>query len=332
MSLSINIDPLISIGIINEKPKKIVLYDMTSYFQIRVPIIDTIENMAYIVEHKPRCYHELLEGDRYIKFVIDIDKKQNFIPPFDKILKDLKIFLKNKDIPIKTKDIKYTKNVNKESYHIVIPKLNVLCSNLKYLLLEFSTIHPEYHMFIDYTIYDKSKLLRLPFQLKENTFNTQHIPVNTNSIRDFFVTIIEENSINIDDKITTPEIIQKKKEKKIENMNINMNKYEKTNDYLYIIDEIEIKQMLDDLDESYLNDFKLWLKISSVLKYHNLYNMWDEWSKKSEKYNKINNDIIYEHLHLIIDINYINENCCEINYFNQITDRTSVKMSYPNYY
>ena len=97
----------------SEETKNIVLYDMMSYFQIRVPIIDTIENMAYIVEHKPRCYHELLEGDRYIKFVIDIDKKQNFIPPFDKILKDLKIFLKNKDIPIKTKDIKYTKNVNK---------------------------------------------------------------------------------------------------------------------------------------------------------------------------------------------------------------------------
>ena len=150
--------------------KTINLYNMEIYNKKRDPINNTIENMLYIVEHKPSCYHELLEGKNLIKFVIDVDQdiKKEFTPPIDEILKNLKIFLNSKEIGIKKKDIKYTKNKSRPTYHIVIPKINVLCFNLKYLILEFITIHPEYAKFIDKSLYGESKLFRLPYQSKEH--------------------------------------------------------------------------------------------------------------------------------------------------------------------
>lgn len=296
--------------------KTINLYNMEIYNKKRDPINNTIENMLYIVEHKPSCYHELLEGKNLIKFVIDVDQdiKKEFTPPIDEILKNLKIFLNSKEIGIKKKDIKYTKNKSRPTYHIVIPKINVLCFNLKYLILEFITIHPEYAKFIDKSLYGESKLFRLPYQSKEHKKNTEHIPVNKSSIKDFFVTIVEENSINIDNKITTPEKIKKKKQEKKEKVNNSKfekkndgtyEKFEKENDYVYMVDNIEIINMLNDLDDDYLNEFEPWLIITSVLKYHNLYDIWNEWSSKSEKYNEINNDLIYDYVKINIDINYI---------------------------
>ena len=48
----------------------------------------------------------------------------------------------------------------------------------------------------------------------------------------------------------------------------------------------EILEMLEQLDESYLNDYDRWSIITNMLKSMDKKEIWDKWSKGSDKYNK----------------------------------------------
>ena len=80
----------------------------------------------------------------------------------------------------------------------------------------------------------------------------------------------------------------------------------------YYITNDELLILLNDLDRFYNNicndEFKEWLKISSILKKAGFKTVWAEWSKKSKKYNQKNNEEIYNRLITgdeIPDLNYI---------------------------
>jgi hypothetical protein len=77
------------------------------------------------------------------------------------------------------------------------------------------------------------------------------------------------------------------------------------NNFTYILADTKINEILDTLDDSYLNNYSDWLRVSTVLKFHDKYNLWDEWSKKSTKYNEFQNIKIWNSINGSIDINYL---------------------------
>ena len=67
----------------------------------------------------------------------------------------------------------------------------------------------------------------------------------------------------------------------------------------------QFKAIINQLENEYNNDVKLWSKITAICKYHKKFNIWDEWSQKSEKYNKFRNIKMWRNSKLNLDINYI---------------------------
>ena len=68
----------------------------------------------------------------------------------------------------------------------------------------------------------------------------------------------------------------------------------------------EILEMLEQLDESYLNDYDRWSIITNMLKSMDKKEIWDKWSKGSDKYNKYKNEKIWRgNKKLIYDIRYL---------------------------
>ena len=286
-------------------PLLIKIYNVRKYKGYKFLKECDLETLVNLIETNKKGYHELLLSINKIKFVMDIDDKDNeCAPPINEIMSDLCIFLNNKEIDITIKDVKLTKNISKPSYHLTIPKLNATSGKLKFLMIEFKKTYPNYSKYIDVSIYVKSKLFRLPNQLKNNVDGTQHILINDSKITDFIINYIDEDSINIDDKITEVEEIKEKKKKYKKYDTVIKDKLDNNN--VYIFTEEYAKELLDNLPTEFLDDFNLWLKISTILKYHGLKKLWDEWSSANPiKYDKIENDIIYDNISSQCDINYI---------------------------
>ena len=73
----------------------------------------------------------------------------------------------------------------------------------------------------------------------------------------------------------------------------------------YVIEEKLVKEILKELDEDYLEVRELWLKITTVMKYHNLKELWIEWCKKSKKYDELENENTWNSVSLKMNINWI---------------------------
>jgi len=91
--------------------------------------------------------------------------------------------------------------------------------------------------------------------------------------------------------------------------------------YDYEMTDEQFKAIINQLENEYNNDVKLWSKITAICKYHNKFNIWDEWSQKSEKYNKIRNIKMWRNSKLNLDINYI----CKILEIKQIKKHKIMK-------
>ena len=64
---------------------------------------------------------------------------------------------------------------------------------------------------------------------------------------------------------------------------------------MYEVTEEQVKHVLDNLDQTYLDNYSDWLIVTSALKHHDMYDLWDTWSKQSTNYNQskiLNNGII----------------------------------------
>jgi len=208
----------------------------------------TIEELLEKLKKKEN-YHEIIKKDERIKFIMDIDKLKGC--KIEEIIKDLIEFLNKRGIEVKDGDISLTKNVNPllESFHLTIPKINVLCEKLRYLICDFKNENEKYSDFIDTSIYASMKLFRLPNQLKENVRNTEH-KILRGKMEDFILNYTEKSEMNIDEYIKEVKKLSKSKVLRTSKY------YEVKNNRVYVIDNIKTIKMLNDLDKKYLKDYE----------------------------------------------------------------------------
>lgn len=80
---------------------------------------------------------------------------------------------------------------------------------------------------------------------------------------------------------------------------------------IYFYKEEDITDILNELherDNTYVNDFDKWFKLSCALKRGNLKNVWNEWSKKSPKYDEVKNNNIWRKIkNGVITFGYIKQ-------------------------
>ena len=77
------------------------------------------------------------------------------------------------------------------------------------------------------------------------------------------------------------------------------------NEFKFKITQDEFKNLLFKLDDSYCENTKKWLIITSIFKSLNYFQLWDDWSTMSKKYDKENNKIIWDNSEGLIDVNYL---------------------------
>jgi len=76
-------------------------------------------------------------------------------------------------------------------------------------------------------------------------------------------------------------------------------------DYRYYPTEETIEELLNILSQQHVDDYFLWLNITTVLKNLGMRELWDRWSKKSNKYNKKENMNKWDSCTLNTDVNYL---------------------------
>ena len=94
---------------------------------------------------------------------------------------------------------------------------------------------------------------------------------------------------------TTKTKTEKKEKKVIPNVD----------DHQYDITDEQFVNILNQLDQTYLNNYSDWLRVTTVCKHHDKFDIWDEWSKKSANYDKNKNMAIWNSNQGAIDINYL---------------------------
>ena len=72
-----------------------------------------------------------------------------------------------------------------------------------------------------------------------------------------------------------------------------------------VIPDADFIEALEYLDDTYLNNYDEWLKITTVCKYHDKKDIWDKWSKKSTSYDSANNNKIWKSIKAKLDINFV---------------------------
>ena len=97
-------------------------------------------------------------------------------------------------------------------------------------------------------------------------------------------------------KADTGKTPQEKKEKKV---------IPNVDDHEYDITDEQFVNILNHLDQIYLNNYSHWLRVTTVCKHHDKFDIWDEWSKKSANYDSHKNMAIWNSNKGAIDINYL---------------------------
>jgi hypothetical protein len=97
-------------------------------------------------------------------------------------------------------------------------------------------------------------------------------------------------------KADTTKTQKEKKEKKV---------IPNVDDHQYDITDEQFVNILNQLDQTYLNNYSDWLRVTTVCKHHDKFDIWDEWSKKSDNYDKNKNMAIWNSNKGAIDINYL---------------------------
>ena len=84
-------------------------------------------------------------------------------------------------------------------------------------------------------------------------------------------------------KADTTKTTKEKKEKKVFTVD----------DCEYDITDAKFSDILNQLDQTYLNNYSDWLRVTTVCKHHDKFDLWDEWSKKSANYDSHKNMAIW---------------------------------------
>jgi hypothetical protein len=228
-------------------------------------------------------YHQLLFDDINYNYFYDID---GINPEEDYIVNEFAEHLVEL-FEIDGDDIKYTKSIKDDtfSYHILVPKYNGTLKTQLYLATQLK----EKFSFIDLTVYQNNRFIRLPNQTNKEKPNTHKIM--SGHMCDFVLDLIQPNSLHTTIGNQTK---QKKKHEPITEIKPT-----------YATDE-QIQQMLKLLPSEYLTDYTKWIIITNILKGQNKLEIWDDWSKQSTKYNKRKNYSIWRSTKKIIfDVSYL---------------------------
>jgi hypothetical protein len=76
-------------------------------------------------------------------------------------------------------------------------------------------------------------------------------------------------------------------------------------DHEYDITDEQFVNIHNQLDQTYLNNYSDWLRVTTDCKHHDKFDTWDEWSKKSANYDKNKNMTIWNSNMNSTDINYL---------------------------
>jgi len=243
--------------------------------------------------------YEILYNEKR-KVYFDIDDIEYKKEEFEKWINNL-IEILNDELKIETKMEDYLIFVdNREvikSCHITMRKYSMHYLKQKNLNM---VLKEKYKIKTDTSIYSKNQFFRF---LNHSKLDKNKILINYKKCKVKFKEMLINETEKTEEfeyeKYIKNKTISKKKALK------NVSKYEVNSDNIYLINKTDVKKMLNDLEDKYLYDYDLWIKITTIMKYHKLKEIWTEWSKKSVKYNEIRNEETWNCVNLKMDINWI---------------------------
>ena len=261
--------------------KSYKIYSINKYSDWNEKKINSIKkeyNIDKILEkiEDDNGYHIRINPEKEYIFFGDVDGHIQKFKDFSNFLID---FLKNKyGVNVTFDDIKYTTNESKKgSYHYSIPTLFCSCIKLKEIIgnmkIDYEKIYNNSKV-IDTTVYSKH-WFRLPNQLKEEKFGTEHLIV-TGELIDFFPEFIPHDSISIEDKKYAKSNIKKnnqKIKKKVKICDITETDDETVIDYFkkeFITNQKDFELLAKLFDNCFkddrFDDFECWRSVGMALK------------------------------------------------------------------
>jgi hypothetical protein len=265
-------------------------------------------NLEIIEELKTnKGYHQLFKSNENYTLFFDLDHVINDeITSSEYLLHEIRSDI-SEYLDIDINGIYYTeskKSDSEYSYHISIPSLygSLECFKTIAQIIKNDRAKFTFGYFVDDTVYSDNRWYRLPNQ----TNYEKPIPhiVKYGSMIDFINFHIPKDSekLVLNNKIKQP-IKQPKKQKTTKKLLKDQQEVKKlTEQYT---DE-QILELLNKLDESYLDDYDKWSIITNMMKSMDKKELWDKWSQGSDKYNKYKNDKIWRGTKkLVFDIRYL---------------------------
>lgn len=235
-----------------------------------------------------RHYNERLESDQHVKFFLDIEVEGLKIETIVSNLLDY--FKNNLNINLEANDIKYTQNDKKfnniGSYHIVIPKLYSVNSDLKPIAKEITNT---YKFKIDTSVYG-NMWLRLPNQTGFSTVPKYEHIVKNGELKDFILSYIPDDSSLLNYTPVSPpsssinqitKVIKKKNETDdITDLNSIIN-----TTIVSPYSGTDLNKLLHILPVTFIDDYENWLKLGALIySVGGTLEKYIEISKKSKKY------------------------------------------------
>lgn len=277
--------------------------NLRSNYQTDAITVNTIPEIESLCKKDKNVYLVFLDSEIHkIFFDIDLKNVKDYKITYDNIYKNLiKEFDNNFNVSIGDSS---SNKYNKISFRVILNDMKLKISDMKIWVQNFinDTITDDFKSLFDISVY-RNGAMRLPYCSKDGENRPLKI---VKGKFDDFITCNTDNAELIDmTDFEIPEVINKIK----------------YNDVKYIYDESQITDLLNQLPESYTNEYPKWLKVLSILKSENLYDVFNTWSKKSSSYNKKSNDKLFNLNKGIFNINYLvylvnKENNLNIQYFN----------------
>ena len=256
-------------------------------------------NKAFEFYKEEEHLYEILYKD-IRKLYFDIDKieysKEEFEGWLEKFIESI-----NEELKIETTKEDYLIFVNDKenisSCHIISKKY--VMHYLKQKKLSEVLIE-KYKVLVDGSIYSKNRSFRFVYQSKKSK---KILLINYGNEKVKFEEMLINESNGLEE--LEYEMYEYNKVNKEKALKLSKNYEIKNENIKYVIEEKLVKEILKELDEDYLEVRELWLKITTVKKYHNLKDIWIEWCKKSKKYDELENENTWNSVSLKMNINWI---------------------------
>jgi hypothetical protein len=193
-------------------------------------------------------------------------------------------------------DVSYTKSTSFKgllSYHLVYPNYKGTLSSMVNLCSEIKNddyYSDNFNGILDSSVYCNNRWFRLPNQTNFNKPNMHTIIKG--SFKDFIFNYSDPKYLSDDESNDDNDSNDSDNNKSTKKYGINKIKYSDIyfqTKYNYLIDDLVVQQCLDNLDDSFLENWQDWIKVTNCLKCLNKKHLWNKWSKNGSSYNYLNN-------------------------------------------